>query len=181
MCVSGNKGESDATKVSIQTQTTSILDAGFCCLLYDVQQCTSINWQATDTDVSQYLHYDSMCLTLCCCSLCVNLTARESDLCHDQSVGKMKQGPTRTRLHKSESGAYSDEFPSYFHREFHGWQELTSAGTNHRAESLSVALWRFQTLNGADQGNHTQTIKRSVENSWHEFTLQRSSEEKSFC
>lgn len=48
----------------------------------------------------------------------------------------------------------------------------TSAGADHCVKSFAVALRHCQALHGADQRNHTQSIKRSVKHSWHEFALQ---------
>lgn len=49
---------------------------------------------------------------------------------------------------------------------------VTSASTDYCVESINVAPWHIQALDGADEGNHSQAIEWSVQNSWHEFTLQ---------
>lgn len=50
----------------------------------------------------------------------------------------------------------------------------TSAGADHRVESISVALRHIESLNAADEWNHSQAIEWSVKNRWYEFTLSRS-------
>lgn len=58
------------------------------------------------------------------------------------------------------------------------WRGRTSAGTDNCVKSISVAPWRFQALDSADQWNHSQTIERRVKDGWHEFTLQTRSDKK---
>lgn len=50
----------------------------------------------------------------------------------------------------------------------------TSAGADHRVESISVALRHTESLNAADEWNHSQAIEWSVKNRWYEFALSRS-------
>lgn len=50
----------------------------------------------------------------------------------------------------------------------------TSAGADHRVKSISVALGHAESLDAADEGNHSQAIERSVKHRWYEFTLSRS-------
>lgn len=40
----------------------------------------------------------------------------------------------------------------------------TSAGADHRVESVSVAPRHTESLNAADEGNHSQAVERSVKN-----------------
>lgn len=40
----------------------------------------------------------------------------------------------------------------------------TSAGADHRVESISVALRHTESLNAADEWNHSQAIEWSVKN-----------------
>lgn len=48
---------------------------------------------------------------------------------------------------------------------------FTSAGADQHVQSISGALGHAETLDAADERNHSQTVERSVENRRHEFAL----------
>lgn len=48
---------------------------------------------------------------------------------------------------------------------------FTSAGADQHVQSVSGALGHAETLNAADERNHSQTVERGVENRRHEFAL----------
>lgn len=61
------------------------------------------------------------------------------------------------------------------------WRKVcvpTSAGVNECVQSILAGQGVIKTWNRADKWNYTQTIKRSVKSSWHEFTLRENREGK---